>query len=255
MKNARFGKVKGFIAGVLLMAILSGTVVMASPQMREIFFGVSVNFNGAAVQFDEDSRPFITGGRTFLPVRAIADIAGLDVDFDAETNTVLLTGEGSPRQMATSPTPITQSFFTSSQIISEELGQVGRGGDGTGFVRTQDSVTMSGQSFDNAIVFRASVDDPALGSYSVHRLDGRYTTFTGTIGRVSGQSGGTLWRIWGDGVVIAQFEHSMSDGRTINNEAPRAIEVDVTGVNVLTIETTIWSHQTRAEFAIAGSTR
>ena len=259
MKNERFKMTRGIVIGALMMLLLSGTVLMASPQTREVVFGVGVSFNGQRVNFDADSQPFIMEGRTFLPVRAIADIAGLDVDFDGATNTVLLTGGGGAAApaRATSPTPLTQSFFHSSIMATQELGAMGAPGDGTAFVRTQDSVNMGGQTFSHAIAFRASDNRPALGAYSSHRLDGRYTTLVGTVGRIdgSGQSTGALWRIWGDGVVIAQFDHSLSDGRTINNEAPRAIEVDVSGVNVLTIEVTIWTHQGRAEFAFAGEAR
>ncbi|MCL2223684.1 MAG: copper amine oxidase N-terminal domain-containing protein [Defluviitaleaceae bacterium] len=74
-------KLKGFICGVIFTALLGGAVVSASPVAREIFFGVGVMFNGAPVSFAADSQPFIMNGRTYLPVRAIADIVGLQVDF------------------------------------------------------------------------------------------------------------------------------------------------------------------------------
>lgn len=258
MKNGHFKVTKGFVLGILAMFMLSGTVLMANQEVRQVVFGVGVSFNGQRVNFDADSQPFVIEGRTFLPVRAIADIAGLGVDFDGATNTVILTGDGAAAPArATSPTPLTQSFFHSSQMAIQELGDFGAPGDGTAFVRTQNSVNMDGQTFNNAIAFRSGSNDPALGSYSSHRLDGRYTTFVGTVGRIdgSGNPTGALWRIWADGVVISQFDHSLSDGRNIIVEPPKTIELDVTGVNVLTIEVTIWSHQTRAEFAIAGEAR
>jgi len=88
--------IKGYMAGILTMMLLSGTVLMASPAMREIVFGVNVSVDGNVVQFEEDMRPFIMEGRTFLPVRAIADIAGFDVDFDSATNTVTLSTVATP---------------------------------------------------------------------------------------------------------------------------------------------------------------
>jgi len=91
----RKAAIKGYIAGILTMILISGTVLMASPVTRDIVFGVNVSVDGNVVQFEDDMRPFIMEGRTFLPVRAIADIAGFDVDFDGVTNTVLLrTGDG-----------------------------------------------------------------------------------------------------------------------------------------------------------------
>jgi len=81
---------KGFVAGVLLTAMLSATLVFASSISREIHYGISVVLNGHPVQFDEDSRPFIMDDRTFLPLRAMAELLGLPVEFDVETNTAYL---------------------------------------------------------------------------------------------------------------------------------------------------------------------
>ena len=85
-------RAKWFILGILTALMLSGTVLMAaSPAMREIVFGVRVSLDGDIIQFEDDMQPFIMDGRTFLPARAIAEIAGLDVGYDAATNTVTLT--------------------------------------------------------------------------------------------------------------------------------------------------------------------
>jgi hypothetical protein len=99
--------IKGYVAGIVTMLLLSGTVLMASPEARQIVFGVGVSIDGVAVDFDEDMRPFIMDDRTFLPVRAIADIAGFGVDFDLDTNTVLLTTGDGP---AAVQRPITQDL-------------------------------------------------------------------------------------------------------------------------------------------------
>lgn len=96
-------RAKGFIVGIVLMAVLSGTAVMASPQMREVVFGVRVSHNGTMVSFADDSQPFIMGGRTFLPVRAIADIAGLHVDF--VDGVVILSDAPIAPTVAPQPTP------------------------------------------------------------------------------------------------------------------------------------------------------
>jgi len=89
-------RLQGFIVGAVVMALLVSTFVLANSAMREVFFGVNVAIDGEVINFDYDMRPFITEGRTFLPVRAIADAVGLDVDFDEATNTVLLSTDGAP---------------------------------------------------------------------------------------------------------------------------------------------------------------
>jgi len=81
--------IKGFVAGVLLMALLSATLVFASSGVnRVIHYGIAVVLNGHHVHFDEDSQPFIMDGRTFLPLRAMAEMLGLPLEFDAEQSTV-----------------------------------------------------------------------------------------------------------------------------------------------------------------------
>lgn len=83
--------IKGMIAGFILCIILSTSVlVLANTVTKEITYGVRVNLNGQLMQFDSESQPFVMEGRTFLPVRAIADAMGLDVAFDADTNTAYL---------------------------------------------------------------------------------------------------------------------------------------------------------------------
>jgi hypothetical protein len=96
-------EVKGFVLGFVLVFALSGTVVVASPTLREIAFGVRVNYNGTPVNFDADSQPFIMSGRTFLPVRAIADLVGLHVDF--VDGVVHLSDTPIPARPAATPTP------------------------------------------------------------------------------------------------------------------------------------------------------
>ena len=80
--------IRGIVVGVLATTMLSGTLVMANPVAREVFFGVSVSVNGENVDFDEDSLPFTMEDRTFLPLRAMADVLGFDLEWDAETETV-----------------------------------------------------------------------------------------------------------------------------------------------------------------------
>ncbi|MCL2619799.1 MAG: copper amine oxidase N-terminal domain-containing protein [Defluviitaleaceae bacterium] len=113
--------VKGFVIGAVAMLTLSATVVMANPVMRELVFGVGVSFNGEVQNFEDDMRPFTIDGRTFLPVRAIADIVGLDVDFNNTTNTVLLTTPNVAGTPDTASTQTSSTTPTSTAGISQAL--------------------------------------------------------------------------------------------------------------------------------------
>ncbi|MCL2837848.1 MAG: copper amine oxidase N-terminal domain-containing protein [Oscillospiraceae bacterium] len=107
MKNG----IKGYIAGILTCVMLLTAVFASSGVMREVFFGVQVSVNGEVQNFDEDMTPFIVDGRTFLPVRAIAEALGVDVDFDEETNTVLLSQPHLMEQLMVMFRPIYESMF------------------------------------------------------------------------------------------------------------------------------------------------
>ena len=86
-------QIKGFVAGVLVTIILSGTLFVAANTggvMREVFYDVNIVVNGVPQNFPEDMTPFITGGRTFLPVRGIAEVFDMPVEWDGETSTVYI---------------------------------------------------------------------------------------------------------------------------------------------------------------------
>jgi hypothetical protein len=82
MLKKRHKEIKGFILGMIFAIMLTGTAAATSPVIREIFFGVEISFNGELIEFAEDSLPFVMYDRTFLPVRAIADLVGLEVGFE-----------------------------------------------------------------------------------------------------------------------------------------------------------------------------
>ena len=90
MNTKRFRRLQGFIFGILATILLTGTVVAANPVTRELVFGVRVSVDGELITFDADSQPFISEGRTYLPVGGIASALGLDVSWNAEEGIVEL---------------------------------------------------------------------------------------------------------------------------------------------------------------------
>jgi hypothetical protein len=107
-----YEKAKYFLCGALFATMISCVTIAASPTMREIFFGVRVSFNGEPIIFEEDTLPFIMNGRTFLPVRTVADITGLNVDFF--DGVVMLT---SPGAIVVAPCE-----WRSNVFVSEKMG-------------------------------------------------------------------------------------------------------------------------------------
>ncbi|MCL2235383.1 MAG: copper amine oxidase N-terminal domain-containing protein [Defluviitaleaceae bacterium] len=86
---------KGFVAGfAVCFALFSGILMVANAETitQQITYGVRVMLNGNVIDFPEDSQPFVMDGRTFLPLRAMADLMDLEVDFDPAANMAILEG-------------------------------------------------------------------------------------------------------------------------------------------------------------------
>jgi hypothetical protein len=130
---------KGFVMGVLFMLILSATVaVVAATEgvWRQIFHGVNVTLNGASMEFDDEDRPFILDGRTFLPVRAISEALDFEVFWVAETSTVYI--DATEPEVVYEPQPQSQPLF--SAVPSFE-----------GHRLQTTSVNMLGNAFPNTL--------------------------------------------------------------------------------------------------------
>lgn len=242
MKNGRFRIIKVVAISTLAAFLLSGTVLMASPQTREVIFGVGVSLNGQRVDFDADSQPFLMDGRTFLPVRAIADMVGLDVDFDDATNTVLLTGGAVAVQPADAPATLDSNLIATS--VATGVGAVA--GAGSHLVESVNSLTIDGNALGAGMTYRQGLQNPTFPAYSVHNLGERYGRLVGTVGIVENQASISSWRFIGDGLTLANILP------TGTNQV-YDIDIDISGVSILRIEVQIDSASAAAgQRAVAG---
>ena len=107
----RIKEAKGFLCGVLATALLfSNAPVLASAITRQITVAsghVRLVVDGQRIQpLDAQGNivePFIFEGTTFVPVRAIAGLFGVDTSWDSSTSTVYLNSIGSTTPAT--PTP------------------------------------------------------------------------------------------------------------------------------------------------------
>lgn len=92
---------KGFVSGVLVMAVLAGLVGTAAATVGKRtaeldYSNIQITLNGQKLTPTDASgnvvEPFAIDGTTYLPVRAVGNAMGLSVDWDGETRTVKLTG-------------------------------------------------------------------------------------------------------------------------------------------------------------------
>ncbi len=110
-------RLQGLVAGVLIGVILTSGAVFAKQTSKtaELFYNnIKIKLNGQEVRPKDANgnyvEPFIIDGTTYLPVRAVANALGINVNWDSSTNSVLLSNQGS-QSVATG--------FDASKIASE----------------------------------------------------------------------------------------------------------------------------------------
>ena len=101
-------KWKSFVSGVLVTAVAYGLVGTAAAnvgrQTVEVDYNdIKITLNGETVELVDASgapvEPFAINGTTYLPVRAVSDALGLDVNWDAATSTVVLSAPEAEREV------------------------------------------------------------------------------------------------------------------------------------------------------------
>ena len=93
MKKSIKGFVVGLIAGLVISCLCVGAVTKVV--QKELHYNdIKVTLNGKEVKPTDANgnyvEPFIIDGTTYLPVRAVANALGLDVNWDSKTSTVKL---------------------------------------------------------------------------------------------------------------------------------------------------------------------
>lgn len=82
-------RVQGLVAGLIIGATVAGTGAFAYTNYIEAVYGdIKIVVDGKKV--NPDSKPFISEGTTYLPVRAVAEALDKPVYWDGETSTVYI---------------------------------------------------------------------------------------------------------------------------------------------------------------------
>jgi hypothetical protein len=94
-------RVKVFIAGVVLGALLMTVSPVLAETVDIAFNAMHITVNGKSVVADN----FLYNGTTYVPLRAIAEMLGLDVSYDASTNTAAINSKSTVVQTPSSVLP------------------------------------------------------------------------------------------------------------------------------------------------------
>lgn len=88
------GFLLGLVTGIILMGV---SLVFASTQIQAILNDqIKVSLDGTIQEFRDEATnevqyPITYHDRTYLPLRTVANLVGVGVDYNAETNTAILT--------------------------------------------------------------------------------------------------------------------------------------------------------------------
>lgn len=96
-ENKASPKVGYILLGMLIMLLITTLIVPAfaaqtHKQLNAAFMDIKIVINGETMTPRDPNgkivEPFIVDGTTYLPVRAICEAIGYDVEWDGKTNTV-----------------------------------------------------------------------------------------------------------------------------------------------------------------------
>lgn len=208
-----------FILALVLMLVFS-TVVFAARKVNitVTYDNIKVVVDGREVQFGKDTKgkqiePFIYNGTTYLPLRAVAEALGKQVQWDKNTNTAFL-GDGvvNTGEVNVALTEIMKPFSKDdTQVIAKD-------GD-------YKKVTLAGKEYNNGLLFKTYSDEKGHANFN---LEGKYTNLTGLLG--ADQEGTTVKVDFiGDGNLLQSYD-------IVSGQLPVNVNLNVTGVRLLEIK-------------------
>ena len=218
--SKKFRGTKKLIASILAVAILASvatTFAIASTARRNVSGqqgGVNVVVDGQRLNLPAADEPIVIDGRTFLPVRALADATGLGIEWDGATSTVSISTDGTaPTTTLPAPVPAPTTLLQSVTRTSNNIS-------------VRPDMIIRGVAFQEPVVY-THWRDGAWSSTS--ELDGRFTTLNATVGRIEQGLTSSASITFSEGNRIIERIAMSAD------DAPRNVTVDVTGVRNLTI--------------------
>ncbi|MCL2576851.1 MAG: stalk domain-containing protein [Defluviitaleaceae bacterium] len=233
---------KGFILGVLTIALLLPTIgVLASATTRSIdvtFRNIRIFMDGNEVIPRDGAgnrvEPFVFEGTTYLPVRAVGEAFGRDVNWDA-TNAIVHLNTPSgivippppPQQPIPTPPPVVQQSRLLVDVFPEPTSHLGLRNPQQ---HQGENYTINNRHFPNSLRGVGSRNDFNL----TYTLNGQYTLLTGYAGftatgiAASFDTMGSL-KFFGDGVLLTEISLE-------RNVDAVPFSVNLTGVQSLFIE-------------------
>lgn len=186
---------RGFLLGMLTMALLMGMLVPAVAATTQktitVSSGVSIFVDGVEMNpTDANGNPvetFIYNGTTYVPLRAVSQYLGKAVDWDGSTRSVYIGKAPGKNQYLLDVCPPYQS----------------------GNLNTPTTMTMAGKKYANCFFL---ADRWGGGGWAIFNLDGGYNTLSFDIGHIDGaRMSETTVNIYLDGKLAMSIDCAPED--------------------------------------------
>lgn len=209
-------KIKGFIAGVCTTVLLAGAVTAFAANIDVVMGGIKIYWDGMEKTLTDVNgnkvEPMIYEGTTYVPLRAMANLMGKEVDWDQQ-NMAVIVGE-KPIAESTAISEMKDKINYSHTELQLE---------------TKDKYTFSLKND------KYEVNNVLLGKeghgYTTYVLDGKYTQFIGKaicpytkIGS-GGSTTLSFYSVTNNGDETLIKEYKLKQGEEVTD-----VDVNLTGV-------------------------
>lgn len=94
----KFAKSKNFISGFIIGSVIFGTIGVsaAGGNLLEVYYGIKDIQINQVSKMPSDTKPFMNNGRTYVPLRYIAENLGQPVNWDSKTQTIFIGKTATP---------------------------------------------------------------------------------------------------------------------------------------------------------------
>lgn len=215
---------------ILVGVLLLSSAIFAASFRKNItvdYMGIKLVVDGKEVIMGNDMagnkiEPFAYEGTTYLPVRALAEALGKNVQWDDATKTVFI-GDGAAAPVAdnqnNTPAP------TSGQYLTDVMDPFSMKRATVYKTKDRKSLSLAGKEYTNGVYYDSYYGRQGHTNFN---LDGKYTNLTGKLG--ADQEGSTIrFDFIADGTIIQSYD-------IISGQLPVDVNLNVSGVRLLEIK-------------------
>ena len=188
---------KGILCGTLVGALLAGGIAAAVPSFRTekievTYSGIKVYKDNILCELKDVNgnviEPFIYNGTTYMPVRGTANLAGMQVTWEGETQSVRLwdtvSPDGNTYLMDVCPPYQTPTYGHYSEYSAKNY----------------NSFSMGGEKYTNGFTYECYNTQQVL-----FNLNGKYQNVEMTVGFVGNDTGEYNLKVFVDDVLIKEM--------------------------------------------------